>query len=120
MYPSKSPLTGEIGKLQSTLKNLLGGGEGPVWNSDHSSPDSRLDIPLSFGTDGAQFLSGALNMSAWILMVQILGLPANLRTLKNNLFLLAQIPGEPNLKDIHSYFEPFFQDMARLGEGVQM
>ena len=77
------------------------------------------DIALALSTDGAQ-LTMKKQSNAWIALLILLNLPAEIRYQTNHTMVSFIIPGPCNPGDIESFMHPLFEDMAKANEGIWM
>ena len=87
----------------------------------HDSGRLQLDVRdslITLATDGAQFTMRKRS-SCWLLLVNLLNLPATSgRYRKSNSFLLGAIPGPNNAGNLESFLAPFFREMAIAEAGL--
>ena len=75
------------------------------------------DIGLAFSTDGLSLFNVG-QFSIWPLVLINLNLPPELRVKKENILLCGIIPGPNSPKDIHSFLQPFIDELLQLEAGV--
>jgi hypothetical protein len=84
---------------------------------EHHFFDSPTDIALGLSTDGFGPFK-TRNQTCWPLLAFNYNLPPSLRSQLEYALCLGVIPGPNAPKEIHTFFEPFIQELEKLACGV--
>lgn len=77
------------------------------------------DMAFAISTDGAQ-LTMKKHSNTWLVILILLGLPADLRYKSSQVFVCMSIPGPNSPWDVESFLYPLFQLMVQASEGIWM